>query len=89
MHKFKAYVKDNPGASYVEASKVMQRTSRTIHRWCEELGIKLTTPALKSTAEEKRIPNELNGVIDEANRNVEYLRACCINLFHKLSGMVR
>ena len=83
MDKFTAYVEDNPGASYVEASKVMHRTSRTIHRWCEELGIKLLTtpqagdrptPTLEFTAEEEKIPNGLSEVIDEANGNVEYLQ---------------
>jgi len=82
LDKFTAYVEDNPGVSYAEASKVMQRTSKTIHRWCEELGIKLTTPqavdrptlTLESTAGEEKIPDELSEVIDEASGNVEYIQ---------------
>jgi len=43
LDEFAVYAKNNPGVSYAEAAKAMHRTSRTIHNWCKELGIKLTT----------------------------------------------
>jgi len=57
LDEFAAYVENNPGVSYAEAAKAMHKTSRTIRRWCEKLGIKLTasragdrsTPSLGST----------------------------------------
>ena len=78
LDEFADYVENNPGASYAEAAKAMQRSSRTIHRWCDGLGIKLTTPLAGDrstptfgfTGEEEEILSKLNETINKASKNM-------------------
>ena len=48
IDKFIAYLKTNPNANYTQAVRVMHKTPRTIHNWCKELGIGLSTASAAS-----------------------------------------
>ena len=82
LDEFAAYIKNNPGASYAEAAKAMNRVPMTIRRWCKELGIKLPMPpagdqstlTLGSTGGEEGIPSKVNEITDKANRRLKYLQ---------------
>jgi len=83
LDKFVAYVENNPGASYDEAAKAMHKTPRTIHRWCEKLGIEMTasragdrpTSPLGSTGEEEEeVPDDLDEAANNANEEVKRLQ---------------
>ena len=43
LDKFTAYVEGNPNASYGDVAEAMQRSPKTIYRWCKKLGIRLPT----------------------------------------------
>ena len=82
MAKFTAYVEGNPGASYDDVAGAMQRSPKTIYRWCKKLGIRLTTPkandrlgtTLPSTAKEEEDLDELDRIIDKVNSEMPYIQ---------------
>ena len=43
LDKFTAYVEGNLNASYDDVAEAMQRSPKTIYRWCKKLGIRLPT----------------------------------------------
>jgi len=77
LDKFTAYVEYNPNASYDDVAKAMQRSPKTIYRWCKKLGIHLTTPkaddqlgtTLPSTTKEDDALDELDRIVDRIKRH--------------------
>ena len=48
IDKFIAYLKTNPNTNYTQAARVMHKTPRTIHNWCKERSIGLSTASAAS-----------------------------------------
>ena len=83
MDKFTAYVEGNPNASYDDVAEAMQRSPKTIYRWCKKLGIWLSTPKAddrlgatlpSTTKEEEEFLDDLDRIIDKINRHKAYLQ---------------